>query len=94
MKLSKIYSNYPKKFRAVNFRDGLNVVLGHIRDPKAREKDIHNLGKTLFAQVIDLKNAVLKILTQDACVNVIDFYHRSYNGLLRVSGKINRNTLP
>lgn len=53
MKLSKIYSNYPKKFRTVKFQDGLNVILGRICDPKAREKDTHNLGKTLFAQIID-----------------------------------------
>lgn len=53
MKLSKIYSNYPRKFRVVNFRDGLNVVLGQVKDPKAKKKDTHNLGKTLFAQVID-----------------------------------------
>ena len=53
MKLSKIYSNWPGKFRTVRFRDGLNVVLGHVSDRKAREKDTHNLGKTLFAQIID-----------------------------------------
>ncbi len=53
MKLSKIYSNFPKKFRTVKFNEGLNVILGRIKDVKAREKDTHNLGKTLFAQVID-----------------------------------------
>jgi len=53
MKLVKLYSNYPRKFRTVLFRDGLNVVLGSIKNPKARDKDTHNLGKTLFAQVID-----------------------------------------
>ena len=53
MKLSKIYSNYPRKFRIVRFRDGLNVVLGRVQDPGAKKKDTHNLGKTLFAQVID-----------------------------------------
>lgn len=53
MKLVKLYSNYPKKFRTVVFRDGFNVVLGRVKNPKARDKDTHNLGKTLFAQVID-----------------------------------------
>lgn len=53
MKLIKLYSNYPKKFRTVTFREGLNVVLGKITNPAARDKDTHNLGKTLFAQVID-----------------------------------------
>ena len=53
MKLSKLYSNFPRLFRTVWFRDGLNVVLGSIKNPTAREKDTHNLGKTLFAQIID-----------------------------------------
>ena len=53
MKLIKLYSNFPRKFRTVLFRDGLNVVLGSIKNPAARDKDTHNLGKTLFAQIID-----------------------------------------
>ena len=53
MKLSKLYSNYPKRFAPVEFREGLNVVLGRVKNPKKRDKDTHNLGKTLFAQVID-----------------------------------------
>jgi uncharacterized protein YydD (DUF2326 family) len=53
MKLIKLYSNFPRMFRPVRFRDGLNVVLGSIKNPKARDRDTHNLGKTLFAQLID-----------------------------------------
>ncbi|MBI1346287.1 DUF2326 domain-containing protein [bacterium] len=53
MKLIKLYSNFPKKFHPVTFREGLNVVLGKITNPAARDKDTHNLGKTLFAQIID-----------------------------------------
>ncbi|MCA9091327.1 MAG: DUF2326 domain-containing protein [Planctomycetaceae bacterium] len=53
MKLSKIYSNFPRRFRTVSFNEGLNVVLGRIKEVKARDKDTHNLGKTLFAQMID-----------------------------------------
>lgn len=53
MKLIKLYSNFPKLFRTITFREGLNVVLGKITNPAARDKDTHNLGKTLFAQVID-----------------------------------------
>ncbi len=53
MKLIKLYSNFPKRFRTVTFREGMNVVLGKITDPAARDKDTHNLGKTLFAQIID-----------------------------------------
>lgn len=53
MRLSKVYSNYPRKFRPVTFRDGLNVIMGQVTQPSARDRDTHNLGKTLFAQVID-----------------------------------------
>lgn len=53
MKLIKLYSNFPKKFRTVTFHEGLNVVLGKITNPAARDRDTHNLGKTLFAQIID-----------------------------------------
>lgn len=53
MKLSKIYSNFPKLFQTVKFNEGLNVVLGHVIHAKVRDKDTHNLGKTLFAEVID-----------------------------------------
>lgn len=53
MILSKLYSNYPRKFKPVIFRDGLNVVLGSVTQPSKRDRDTHNLGKTLFAQVID-----------------------------------------
>lgn len=53
MKLRRLYSNQPDVFRSVDFRDGLNVVVGEIRRPENREKDTHNLGKTLLGQVID-----------------------------------------
>jgi uncharacterized protein YydD (DUF2326 family) len=53
MRLIKLYSNFPEIFPAVRFRDGLNVVLGRINKPMDLDRDTHNLGKTLFAQVID-----------------------------------------
>ncbi len=53
MKLSKIYCNFPRKFRTVVFNEGLNVIKGTIQNPEAKDRDTHNLGKTLFAQVID-----------------------------------------
>ena len=53
MKLSKIYSNLPDIFPAIRFRDGLNVVLAEIRLPENKNKDTHNLGKSLFGQMID-----------------------------------------
>ena len=53
MKLRSLYCNLPDKFGPVVFRDGLNVVLGSVTRPKAREHDTHNLGKSLLAQLID-----------------------------------------
>jgi len=53
MKLSKIYSNFPEKFPPIRFREGLNVVLAEIRLPENRNKDTHNLGKSLLGRVID-----------------------------------------
>ena len=32
MKLSAIYSNDPKRFPRIEFRDGLNVVFARVRD--------------------------------------------------------------
>jgi uncharacterized protein YydD (DUF2326 family) len=53
MKLSKIYSNLPLLFEPICFNEGLNVVLGQIRDPNNRGKDTHNLGKTTLLRLID-----------------------------------------
>ena len=53
MKLSKLYSNFPDKFSDIHFRDGLNVVLAEIRLPENKNKDTHNLGKSLFGRMID-----------------------------------------
>ncbi len=50
MKLSKIYSNFPEVFPEIHFRDGLNVVLAEIRLPENKNKDTHNLGKSLFGR--------------------------------------------
>lgn len=53
MKLTRLYSNRPDSFPSIDFREGLNVVLGSIRRPQHRDADTHNLGKSLLAQVID-----------------------------------------
>ncbi len=53
MKLRKLYCDQPSVRPAIEFRDGLNVVLGEIRRPENREKDTHNLGKSLLARLID-----------------------------------------
>lgn len=53
MKLSKIYSNRPKEFEPIVFRDGVNVVMAEIRLPQNRKRDTHNLGKTTLGRLLD-----------------------------------------
>lgn len=53
MRLSRIYSNLPNLFEPIDFVDGLNVILGEIRDPNNQEKDTHNLGKTTLSKLIN-----------------------------------------
>lgn len=53
MRLSRLYSNRPAIFGLIQFRPGLNVVLGEIRLPENRSRSTHNLGKTTLARVID-----------------------------------------
>ncbi|MCD0458617.1 DUF2326 domain-containing protein [Roseiconus lacunae] len=53
MRLSRLYCNRPSLFGPINFRPGLNVVLGEIRLPANDQRSTHNLGKTTLAKVID-----------------------------------------
>lgn len=53
MRLSRLYSNRPTIFEPIDFVDGLNVVLAEIRLPENRNKDTHNLGKTILGRLID-----------------------------------------
>lgn len=53
MKLSRLYSNKPRVFGAIQFNDGLNVVLAEIRIPENRKKDTHNLGKSTLGRLLD-----------------------------------------
>jgi len=53
MKLSKIYTNHPVLFEPVIFKGGINVIYGEIRQPKNREKDTHNLGKSTLGRILD-----------------------------------------
>lgn len=53
MKLSKLYSNHENLFSSIDFHDGLNVVFAEIRNPKNRDKDTHNLGKSTLGRLID-----------------------------------------
>ena len=53
MKLSKLYSNMPKKFDPVDFVTGLNVVLAEMRLPENRDKDDHNLGKSTLGRLLN-----------------------------------------
>jgi uncharacterized protein YydD (DUF2326 family) len=53
MKLSRLYSNQPNLFDAIDFVPGMNVVLAQIRLPENMKKDTHNLGKTTIGRLID-----------------------------------------
>jgi uncharacterized protein YydD (DUF2326 family) len=53
MKPSKLYSNRPAIFTPIEFDPGLNVVLAEIRLPENRNRDTHNLGKSLLGRLID-----------------------------------------
>ena len=53
MKLSRLYSNKPILFTPIDFIPGLNVVLAEIRLPENRNKDTHNLGKTILGRLLD-----------------------------------------
>lgn len=59
MRLRRLYTNRPEVRPLIEFRDGLNVIIGEIRLPENQDRDTHNLGKSLLAQLIDfclLKN--------------------------------------
>lgn len=51
MRLSKIYTNKPTIFESITFNDGFNAILGKVISNK--DKNTHNLGKSILAQVID-----------------------------------------
>jgi len=58
MKLSKLYSNFPKIFNPIEFNinefgEGLNVVFAQIFKPEDKQKDSHNLGKTTLIHLIE-----------------------------------------
>lgn len=63
MKLSHLYCNQPVLFEPIRFREGLNVILAHIRHPKDNTKIGHNLGKTLLIDIIDF--GLLKGINKD-----------------------------
>lgn len=63
MKLSQIYSNKSNLFEKLIFNTGLNVLYAKITNPKDTSIDSHNLGKTLFSDVIDY--CLLKEIDKD-----------------------------
>lgn len=52
MKLVKIYTNN-KPFHNTRFNPGFNVILGEPIERKNKDKDTHNLGKSLLIDVLD-----------------------------------------
>jgi uncharacterized protein YydD (DUF2326 family) len=53
MYLSSLYSNDSERFGPIHFGQGLNVILGEIRLPENKDRDTHNLGKSILARLID-----------------------------------------
>jgi uncharacterized protein YydD (DUF2326 family) len=53
MKLSRLYSNKPDTFEAIDFSHAINVILAEIRLPENKTKDTHNLGKTTLGRLLD-----------------------------------------
>ncbi len=53
MRFVHLYSNKSDVFVPIVFNRGLNVIVGRITKPKDSGKDSHNLGKSLFAKLID-----------------------------------------
>ena len=53
MKLSRLYTDQPDFFEAVDFNPALNVVMAEIRLPENKDKDTHNLGKTSLGRLLD-----------------------------------------
>jgi uncharacterized protein YydD (DUF2326 family) len=54
MKPSKLYTDQPDRFAAVEFTPELNVVLAEIRLPENQNRDTHNLGKTTLGRLLDI----------------------------------------
>lgn len=53
MKPSKLYTDRPDLFAAVEFAPELNVVMAQIRLPENQDRDTHNLGKTTLGRLLD-----------------------------------------
>jgi len=53
VKLTRLYSNKPNIFAAIEFNEGLSIVLAEIRIPANQLLDTHNLGKTTVGELID-----------------------------------------
>jgi uncharacterized protein YydD (DUF2326 family) len=62
VKLSRLYCNDDSLFGPVEFRDGLNVILGRVEHPRDQALVSHNIGKTLLLDVLDF--ALLKGIDQ------------------------------
>lgn len=52
MKLSKLYSN-KENFKEIEFNEGVNIILGKIKNPDNINVNCHNLGKSTLVKIID-----------------------------------------
>jgi uncharacterized protein YydD (DUF2326 family) len=73
MKLSQLYAN--KKFKHIQFNDGINLVLAKVTKKLDLNKDSHNLGKTTLIAVIDFM--LLKEITED---HIFITYKENFSG--------------
>jgi len=53
MRLVQLYSNRENEFTPVRFNEFFSAVVAEIRLPENLNVDVHNLGKTLFGELID-----------------------------------------
>jgi len=53
VKFVSIYSNQEGVFPKITFKEEFNVIFAQVKDPKAKDRDSHNLGKTFLIQVLD-----------------------------------------
>lgn len=57
MKLISLYSNNEKVFSRMDFKKGVNAIIGEVKNErfslKSEQKHSHNLGKSTLAQIID-----------------------------------------
>lgn len=85
MKIRRIYCSDESRFHNIAFADGFNVIQADITDRSNKQKDTHNLGKTLLIHLIDflllkqIKNKKSFFLTKGGFEGLAFFAELSLN---------------